>query len=67
MSAPPVEPPTNTDRWPAFGTKEAIIEYFHAMNCGREGDEREFLYRLNNTDLTGLTDGATTTFISSLA
>lgn len=50
---------TDTDKYPAYATKKAILQEFTRLYGLQVRGGYEFLARLNNADLTALADGDT--------
>jgi len=50
---------TDTVAFPAFATKKAILQELTRLYGHQVRGMYDFLAKLNNTDLTGLADGAT--------
>lgn len=56
--APSAPDYTDTDAFPAYETKQAILEAIGDLK--NSGDMLYVIARINNTDTTGLSDGAST-------
>ena len=50
---------TDTVAYPVFATKKALLQEFTRLFGHQVRGGYDFLARVNNTDLTGLADGAT--------
>ncbi len=51
--------PTSTVGFPVFATKQAMLKEIQAQCQPNTPNWKWLIYRINNTDVTGLADGAT--------